>query len=425
MKLDVVGKSVIRVDALAKATGKAIYPQDIYMDGMLYGATLRSTKPHANIKIDTSKAETVDGVVKVLTAKDVPGHNSHGVLLKDHEVFCEKKVRRIGDPIAFVVATSQKAAETGVKAINVEYEELEALFTPEEAMKDGAPQVHDGESNIVYHYKLRTGNIDKAFEECDVIAENEYFVPMVEHVFLQPEAGISYIDEDGTIVVVAATQYPHFDQIEVAESMGVPTEKVRIINPAVGGAFGGREDITLQIHLAIAAKLTGKPVKAVYSREESIVAHAKRHSMRMKYKTGATKDGKLVAMEATIIGDTGAYASWAINVLRKAGVHATGPYVIPNVKVDSYSVYTNNPFAGAMRGFGATQVPVAYEQQMDILAEKLGMDPISFRMKNIFTVGSETATGQMLDESVPLAKCIEEVEKHMNFIERYKGGVGQ
>jgi len=425
VKLDVVGKNVIRVDALAKATGKAIYPQDIYMDGMLYGATLRSTRPHAKIKVDTSKAEAIEGVVKVLTAKDVPGHNSHGVLFKDHEVLCEKKVRRIGDPIAFVVATSQKIAEAGVKAIEVAYEDLDAVFHPEEAMKDGAPQVHDGKSNIVYHYKLRRGDVDEAFKQCDVIAENEYYVPMVEHAFLQPEAGVAYLEEDGIITVVASTQYPHFDQLEVAEAMGTPIEKIKIINPAVGGAFGGREDITMQIHLAMAAQLTGKPVKTIYSREESIEAHSKRHSMCMRYKTGATKDGKLVAMEATIIGDTGAYASWAINVLRKAGVHATGPYVIPNVKVDSYSVYTNNPFAGAMRGFGATQVPVAYEQQMDILAEKLGMDPITFRMKNIFTVGCQTATGQTLDESVPLDRCIQEVEKKMNFIERYKGGVGQ
>ncbi len=425
MKLDVVGKSVIRVDGLSKVTGKAIYPQDIYMEGMLYGKTFRSTKPHAYFKLDITEALKIDGVVKILTAKDVPGHNNHGVLFKDHEVLCNKKVRRIGDPIAFVVAESEKAAEKALKAIKIEYEELEALFDPSEAMKETAPQIHEGNSNIIYHYKLRKGNIEEAFKECDVIVENEYFVPMVDHVFLQPEAGIAYMEEDDTIVVAVATQYPHFDQIEVAEAMGLPTEKIKIINPAVGGAFGGREDITMQIHLAMATKITGRPVKAIFSREESFEAHSKRHSVKMKYKTGATKEGKLLAMEATLIGDTGAYASWAINVMRKAGVHATGPYEIPNVKVDSYSIYTNNPFAGAMRGFGATQVPVAYEQQMDILAEKLNMDPVTFRLKNIFRVGSETATGQLLDESVPLDRCIEEVEKKMNFIERFKGGVAQ
>ncbi|MTI48626.1 xanthine dehydrogenase family protein molybdopterin-binding subunit [Sporosalibacterium faouarense] len=421
MKLNVVGKNIIRVDGLSKVTGRAVYPQDIYMDNMLYGKTLRSDKPHANIKVDISEGEKVEGVVKILTAKDVPGHNYHGVLFKDHEVLCETRVRRIGDPIAFIVAETEEAAEEAMDKINVEYEELDGVFDPIEAMKKGAPKVHE-DGNIVYHYKIRKGNVEDAFKECDVIAETEYKTHMVEHAFLQPEAGIAYVDDDGMIIVVASTQYPHFDQLEVAEAMGIPTEKVRIINPAVGGAFGGREDITLQIHLAMAAKATGRPVKCTYSREESFVAHCKRHPMVMKCKTGADKNGKLLAMEAEIVGDTGAYASWAINVLRKAGVHITGPYEIPNVKVDSYAVYTNNPFAGAMRGFGATQVPIAHEQQMDILAEKLDMDPMTIRMKNMFKLGSETATGQILEESVPLDRCIQEVEKVMNFTQGKKGG---
>lgn len=405
MKLNVIGKSVIRVDGLAKVTGKAIYPQDIYMDGMLYGKTLRSTVPHAYFTLDTSKAEKIDGVVKIFTAKDVPGHNAHGVLFKDHEVFCEKKVRRIGDPLAFVVATSEKAAQKAVEEIEVKYEEIPAVFDPVEAMQDKI-KVHDGVSNIIYHYKLRKGNIEEGFANCDVIVENVYKTSMVDHAFLQPEAGVSYVEEDGTIVVCAATQYPHFDQLEIAEAMGVPTEKVKVINPAVGGAFGGREDITMQIHLAIAAVATGKPVKTVYSREESFVAHSKRHPEIIKIKTGADKEGKILALQSEIIADTGAYASWAINVTRKSGIHVTGPYVIPNVKVDAYAVYTNNPFCGAMRGFGATQVPIATEQQIDMLAEKLGISPVEIRLKNAFTKGSETANGQLLTESVPLVECI-------------------
>ncbi|KNF07104.1 putative xanthine dehydrogenase subunit D [Gottschalkia purinilytica] len=417
MTLNIVGKSVLRVDALSKVKGEAIYPQDIYMDGMLYGKTLRSKYPHAYIKVDTSEAEAIDGVIKVLTYKDVPGHNSHGVLFKDHEVFCEKKVRRVGDPIAFVIAESEKIADEALGKIKVDYDILEAVFDPIEAMKESSPKVHDNEdSNILYHYKLKTGDVEEAFSKCDVIVENEYKTSMVDHAFLQPEAGVAYMEEDETLTVCVATQYPHFDQLEVAEAMGLPLEKIKIINPAVGGAFGGREDITLQIHLALAAYITKKPVKAIYSRDESFEAHSKRHPYIMKYKTGATKDGKLLAMEATIIGDTGAYASWAPNVLRKGGVHATGPYEIPNVKVDSYAVYTNNPFAGAMRGFGATQPPIAYEQQMDMLAEKLEMDPIEFRLKNIFKEGSKTATGQILAESIPLKNCIEEVTKRINTI---------
>ena len=245
---------------------------------------------------------------------------------------------------------------------------------------------------------------------------------MAEHVFLQPEAGISYIDEDGTLAVVVATQYPHYDREEIGIALGLEEEKVKVINANVGGAFGGREDISFQIHLALAAYTLKRPVKIIYDREESIIAHAKRHSMVMKYKTGADKNGILQVMEAEIIGDTGAYASWVINVMRKVGVHATGPYVIPNVKIDSYGVYTNNPYAGAMRGFGATQAPIAYEQQMDILAEKLNMDPIEIRMKNIFRVGSKTATGQVLLESVPVDKCLESINKRYRAFNAPKEG---
>lgn len=408
-----VGKREFRVDAESKVTGKAIYPQDIYMDRMLHGKTFRSSVPHARIKVDVSEAEAMEGVVKVFTAKDITGENYHGVLFKDHEVFCEKKVRRIGDPIAFVVAETPEIAEEALKKIVVEYDEIEGVFDPVKAMEEGAPQVHDGQNNAVYHYKIRKGDVEEGFAKSDVIVEKEYRTGMVDHAFLQPEAGVSYMEGD-KVVVCVSTQYPHFDRIEVAEALGIPEEQVRILNPAVGGAFGGREDITMQIHLALASRTLKKPVKSIYDREESFLAHSKRHAFIMKYKTGATSDGKLLATEVTIIGDTGAYASWVCNVLRKGGVHATGPYEVPNVKVDSYGVYTNNPFAGAMRGFGATQPPVAYEQQMDIIAEKLGMDPIEFRMKNIFRKGSITATGQELYESVTAVECLEAVASKIN-----------
>lgn len=409
MKLNIVGKSIIRVDAYSKVTGKALYPQDLYMDNMLYGKTLRSTRAHANIYVDISEAEKADGVVKVFTYKDVP-NNGHGVILKDHEVFCSEKVRRIGDPIAFIVGKSEKACVEGLKKIKVDYEEIPAVLDPIEAMKEDSPKVH-GSSNIMYHYKLRSGDLEEGYRNSHVIAENTYKTHMVDHGFLQPESGLSYVEEDGTLVLAVATQYPHYDREEIAQSLGLEEERVKVINTNVGGAFGGREDISLQIHLALAAYILKEPVKAIYTREESFVAHSKRHPLIMKYKTGADKDGILQVMEAEIIGDTGAYASWATNVLRKAGVHATGPYRIPNVKVDSYAVYTNNIFAGAMRGFGATQPPVAHEQQMDILAEKLGISPLEIRMKNIFKKGSVTATGQILKESVPLDICLEKVGK--------------
>ena len=413
MNLDIVGKNILRVDALSKVTGKALYPDDIFMDNMVYGKTLRSKVPHAYIKVDTKKAEKINGVIKIFTHKDVP-NNEHGVIFKDHEVLCGEKVRRIGDPIAFVVAKNKKICELALREILVEYEEIEGVFCPKKAMKEDSPKVH-GDTNIVYHYKIRKGDVEEGFKNSYAIAENIYKTHMVDHAFLQPEAGISFIDEEGRVTVMVATQYPHYDREEIASALDLREEKVRIINTNIGGAFGGREDISLQIHLALAAKVLNRPVKAIYSREESFIAHAKRHSMIMKYKTGADRDGKLLAMEAEIVGDTGAYASWATNVLRKSGVHATGPYFIPNVKVDSIAVYTNNPFAGAMRGFGATQVPIAHEQQMDILAEKLGIDPITIRMKNIFKQGSITATGQVLTDSVPLDRCIEKVAEKIDF----------
>jgi CO/xanthine dehydrogenase Mo-binding subunit len=417
MKLNTVGKNIIRVDSYSKVTGKALYPQDIYLENMLYAKTLRSESPHAYIEVDTTEAEKVDGVVKIFTHKDVP-YNHHGVVLHDHNVFCDKKVRSIGDPIAFIVGESEEACIRSMKAIKVNYAEIPGVFDPVEAMKEDSPKVHDDKSNIIYHYKLRKGNVEEAFKNCAVIVENTYSTHMQEHAFLQPEAGLSYVDEDGTIVVVVATQYPHYDREIIARALNLKDEQVRIINTNIGGAFGAREDITMQIHLALASKTLNRPVKVIYNREESFLAHSKRHPMIMKYKTGADKDGYLMAMEAEIIGDSGAYCSWAINVLRKAGVHSTGPYVIPNVKVDSYAVYTNNPFTGAMRGFGATQVPNAAEQQMDILAEKLGISPIEIRRRNIFRVGSKTATGQVLLEGVPLDRCLETIaEKYEEFLE--------
>lgn len=412
-KYDIIGKSLYRVDAESKVKGESIYPQDIYMDNMTYGKTFRSEIPHGRIiSLDISDAENSPGVLKVFTAKDIPAKNEHGVLLKDHQVFCDKKVRRVGDPIAFVVAETEKQAEDAIEKIKLDIEELEGVFCPEEAMKEGAPEVHDGESNLVYEYTLKTGDIDKAFEECDVIVENEYNVGMVEHAFLQPEAGIAHMEGD-RVVIEVASQYPHFDRSEISEALGIPEDRIRYLNPAVGGAFGAREDITMQIHLALAALKLNRPVKTIYDRQESFLAHSKRHAIIMRYKTGATKDGKLKAMKGEFIGDTGAYASWAVNVMRKCGVHSTGPYLIPNVDIKSYAVYTNNPFAGAMRGFGATQPPVGHEQQMDILAEKLNMDPIEFRMKNIMKLGSYTSTGQELYESVPVDKCIEAVSNYM------------
>lgn len=412
--LKTVGQSVHRKDAKDKLTGAAKYPQDIDMPDMIYGHTLRSTIACGTFVMDLSAAEASEGVVTILTAKDVTGHNHHGVLFKDHEVICKEKVRRIGDPMAVVIAETEAQAIAAVGKIKVSYTEMPAVFDAEEAMKPGAPQVHGEVPNLIYHYKCRRGDVDKAFEEAHVVIENVYETPFADHAFLQLESGLAYMEKNGRVVVKASSQYPHFDRLEVAEAIGYDEEKVIIDNPAVGGAFGGREDLTLQAHLALAAIKTGRPVKITYSREESFYAHSKRHPIRIYIKTAANKDGKLTACKATLYGDTGAYASWAINVMRKAGIHVTGPYEIPNVYVDSYAVYTNNPFSGAMRGFGATQVPVAYEQQMDQIAEALGMSPYDIRMKNLFRQGSSTANGQVLISPVPLETCLNTLWDAMN-----------
>ena len=285
MNLKSVGKNLIRVDAYSKVTGKALYPQDIYMENMAYGKTLRSSKAHAYVKIDTTEAEKVKGVLGVFTHKDVP-LNEFGVIFKDHEVFTSKKVKKIGESLAFVVAESYNACDEGLKAIKVTYDEIPGVFDPIEAMKEGAPQVHDHTPNNMFHYKLRTGNVEEK-RDSYVVAENTYSSHMVEHIFLQPEAGLSYIEEDGTLTVVLATQYPHYDREEVAKTLNLPEEKVRIINTAIGGAFGAREDISLQVHLALAALTLKRPIKTIYKREESFLAHSKRHPMVMKYKTGA------------------------------------------------------------------------------------------------------------------------------------------
>lgn len=416
-----VGQSIQRKDGRDKLTGVAKYPQDIEMEGMVYGHTLRSTIPNGSFTLDLTAAEQAEGVIAILTAKDVTGHNHHGVLFKDHEVLCKSRVRRVGDPLAVVIAETEAQAKAAVALIQVSYVEMPAVFDPEEAMQPGAPQVHDHAPNLIYHYKCRRGDIDKAFEEAAVVIERTYDTPFVDHAFLQLESGVAYMEKNGRVVVKASSQYPHFDRLEVAEAIGYDEEKVVIDNPAVGGAFGGREDLTLQAHLALAAIKTGRPVKINYSREESFYAHSKRHPVKIYIKTAADATGKLTACKATLYGDSGAYASWAINVMRKAGVHVTGPYEIPNVWVDSYAVYTNNPFTGAMRGFGATQVPVAYEQQMDEIAKALNLSPFEIRMKNILKQGSMTANGQVMTGTVPLETCLttlwdamsaEEVERH-------------
>ncbi len=402
-----VGVSAIRPDAALKATGKALYAADMFFDGMLYGAVLRSAYPHARLlRVDVGEARTMPGVHAVLTADDVPGRKTHGLVVDDWPVFAWDKVRYVGDAIAAVAAESPETARAALERIHVEYEPLPVVTDPVRALEPDAPRVHE-QGNLVSEARVLRGDVEEAFRNAAVVVEQTYETPFNEHAFLEPETSVAVPREDGGITIYVGSQIPFADQAQVAASLALPVEKVRIIQSAVGGAFGGKEDISTQIHAALLAQATGRPVKLSLSRRESIRVHPKRHATRIWLKTAATADGRLLAVKARIWGDTGAYASLGPHVIRRAATHVSGPYAIPNADIVSYTVYTNNPPAGAFRGFGATQAHFAAECQMDILAERLGISPLEIRRKNAVRVGSAMATGQILRESVGLPDTIE------------------
>jgi len=417
-----VGENVFKVDAEDKVTGKAIYPDDIYFEDMLYVKIKRATHPHAYVqKIDVAKAESLPGVVKVITAKDYPNLNKFGLIIKDQPVLVGvgEKTRFMGDALAIVVAKSKEIATKAINLINVEVKELEVITNPFRAMEEDAPKIHE-DGNIVITHRLNKGDVKKGFNESDVIIEREYKTQHIDQLPLQVESGVAVYDEKtGVITIWAATQWLHDTQADIAQSLNLPKDKIRIIQPAIGGAFGRKEDVSVHIHLALAAMTTKRPVKLTYTREESMTVQSKRHPLYIKAKTGATKEGILKAWEVEVVGDTGAYASSGPAVVHKGMYHCTGPYNVPNVKGVAYTVYTNNTYGGAMRGFGTTQMAFAYESQMNILAEELGMDPAELRLKNAYRIGSTTPNGQRLVQSVNVVKTIEEAIR----LSREKEGV--
>jgi CO/xanthine dehydrogenase Mo-binding subunit len=416
-----IGQSVARVDARGKVTGTTPFSGDLSMKGMLHMKMLFAERPHARVKrVKTGSAEAAPRVVAVFTAKDVPV-NEYGLQWQDQPVLCGAGaatpqgvatdiVRFEGDQIAVVVAETEAAAAEAVKLIEVEYEDLPLVTDAVEAMKPGAPLLHPerGDSNICVHYRIRKGDVEAAFAQADVIVEGEYHTPYQEHAFLQPEAGLAYIDEAGRVTVVAGGQWPHTDVREIAHCLGLPESMVRVIYPAIGGAFGGREDMSVQIVLALAAWKLQRPVRIIWTRRESIIGHGKRHPMNLKAKWGATRDGKLVAAEMELIGDGGAYMYTTNKVLGNSTITCTGPYFIPNVKSDVYGVYTNNVPGAAFRGFGAPQALYMAELQMDKLAEKLGLDPVEFRLRNALRDGDTLGVGTPVPIPVSIVKVIEE-----------------
>lgn len=417
MTAQTIGKSLPRVDARGKVTGASPYSGDLSMPGMLHMKMLFAGRPHARVlRVDTSKAEVAPGVVAVYTAKDVPV-NEYGLQWQDQPVLCgpgstkpgADVVRFVGDQVAVVVADTEAEAASAVKMIEVEYADLPVVIDAEEAMKPGAPRIHEhiGDSNICVHYKIRKGNVEDGFARSDVIVEGEYRTPVQEHAYLQPEAGLAYIDEAGLITVVCGGQWTHEDQHQVAHSLGMPDEKIRVVYPAIGGAFGGREDMSVQIVLALATWKLNRPVRIIWSRQESMIGHGKRHATVIRAKWGATNNGKVNAIENEIIGDGGAYMYTSNKVLGNSAITSTGAYFIPNVKTDVYGVYTNNVPGAAFRGFGAPQALFMAEMQMDKLAEKLGMDPVKFRLKNALRDGDPLGVGTPSPSPVSVVQCIE------------------
>ena len=407
-----IGKNILRIGAVERLKGGPIFSADLELENPLTLKVLRSTRAHALItKINIESALQVKGVVRVFTASDVPGKNLTGIINKDRPLLVSDKVRFVGDAIALIAAENEEAAEKGVHAINVVYEDLPAVFDPEEALKDSAPKIHE-KGNLLFTRKVKKGNSEKAFENCLAVVEKTYQTSCLEHTYLEPDAGAGYVERDGTIVIFASTQNPHYDHSDVVSILGVEDEKVRIIQAATGGGFGSKLDLNVQGFIGLALYHLKRPVRYVYSREEAFLATAKRHPLTMIVKTGADSKGRLLAMRARIICDTGAYASYGIAVASRSAVHATGPYEIENVDIEALCVYTNKPFSGAMRGFGAPQMAFANESQMDLLAKELNMDPLEVRRVNILKQGSETATGQKLTESVGILECLDAIQPH-------------
>lgn len=405
-----VGKRVERRGAKEAVAGKTLYSDDIKMENVVHLKVVRSTHPHALIKnIDTSKAKKINGVIRIFTSKDIEGTNRYGIINKDQEILVERKARYVGDPVALVAAESESAAVEAANAVTVEYEDIPPVSTVEEAKNSDTEPVHE-KGNLLFTRDIIKGDIDKGFDGADIVIEHTYTTSMIAHGYLETEAGIGFLDEKGIIVIKVSTQNPHYDQRDVAAALGLNTDQVRIIQSPTGAAFGGKLDISVQGLIALAVRHLKRPAKLRYSLKETMLSACKRHAMKIHYKTGAKKDGKITAVDVKFILDTGAYASYGLAVLSRAAVHALGPYEVENVKIHGEVYYTNNIWAGAMRGFGVPQVSFAHEGQMDSLGKALCIDPFEIRMINALKEGSVTVTGQVLNASVGIKETLQKIK---------------
>jgi len=411
-----------RADAFGKVTGRELYAIDSYPDNMLWAGAKRAGIPHGIIKnIDAADALKLKGVLAVLTAKDVPGSNRQGIIHKDMPVLADTKVRYAGDPVALVIAEDKSLLRKAIDLIRVDIEPLPGVFNVDAALEPSAPLVHEDHKNgnVLVSAEIKKGSGKEALTECDVIVEGSFTTPVQAHTFLETENGIARLEEDGTLTLTVSTQAPYRDKFEIAHALGLNPANIRVIAPYLGGGFGGKDGATVQCLLALAAYNSGgRPVKMVWEREESFLAGYKRHSARTEYRLGARSDGTLHALHCRLYYDTGAYAHLGGEVMGLGMEHAGGPYRIPHTLIEGWCVYTNNPVAGAMRAFGVAQVSFAIEQLMDMLAEKLSMDPLELRIKNALVQGDTNCSGVRLETSTGIYQCLRRLQKHPLWTER-------
>lgn len=403
-----VGTNLLRVDAREKALGTGKYVDDLHEDGMLYGAVLRTKYPRALVKrIDVSAARNAFGVAAVMTAEDIPGESYHGHIFHDWPtlVAVGEETRYIGDAIAIIAAETKKQAREALVLIEVEYEELEPLLSPAQALAEDAPKIHP-KGNLLSTTRIQRGNVQEALAQSAYVVTNRYTTPPTEHAFMEPESALAIPQEDGGITVYVGDQSVYDDQHGIMGILGLPSDKVRVISQLVGGGFGGKEDLSVQHHAALLAMKTQKPVKLTLTRQESILVHPKRHAMEMEVTTGCDAEGKITAMVAKLVADTGSYASLGTAVLQRACTHVAGPYQVPNVDITGLCVYTNNPPAGAFRGFGVTQAAFASETNLDLLAEKVGISPWEIRYLNALEPGMVNPTGQITDDGTAIKETL-------------------
>ncbi|MGH3729998.1 MAG: xanthine dehydrogenase family protein molybdopterin-binding subunit, partial [Micromonosporaceae bacterium] len=405
-----VGTSPQRPDGALKVTGEFAYSSDLWHEDMLWGTTLRSPHPRARIRgIDIAEALRVPGVYAVLTHEDVPGKKLFGMHIADQPVLAADQVRYQGEAVAIVAADHPETARRAAARISVDYDVQEPVTDAWRAIHDPeCPKLHET-GNLVRHQPVRRGDVAAARDRADVVVTGEYQVGMQDQAFLGPESGLAVPAGDGGVDLYVATQWLHIDQDQLAPCLGLPPEKVRLTLAGVGGAFGAREDLSMHVHACLLALRTGRPVKMVYSREESFFGHVHRHPATMRYEHGATRDGEIVYATAEIVLDGGAYASSTPAVVGVAASLGLGPYRIPHLAIDAYGAYTNNPPCGAMRGFGGVQACFGYESQMDKLAAALDMDPVDVRIRNAVSQGDVVATGQPIDAPMPMAEILSRV----------------